>query len=288
MLASIATLAFNGLSYGILLFLMACGLTVTMGLMRFANMAHAVFAMFGGYAMVTAGRYTGAPFYVALLIATLGTALFGAVLERIIFRHFYKAPELRQVLMTISVVFMAIGCFTYFFGPSQQMVEVPSELVGMSTWSGVGVNYYRLLLLGTGGLLTVALILGLNHTRFGAILRASVDNRRMAMSCGVDVDRLFFWSFTLGCALAGLGGALSVNLLSLDPTFGLRYLVYVLFVVVVGGLGSIEGSLIAALVIGCVDVAFKYVWPEVGGFSIYVLTGLCLVFRPRGILRRAS
>ena len=287
MLSSIAALVFNGLSYGVLLFLMSCGLTVTMGLMGFANMAHAVFAMFGGYAIVTAGRYAGTPFYISVLVATVATAVFGAVMERLIFRFFYKASELRQVLMTISIVFMAIGGFTYFFGPSQQVINVPPELVGMTDWYGVGLNYYRLLLLGVGGSLTIALIVGLNNTKFGAILRASVDNRRMAISCGVDVDRLFFWSFTLGCALAGLGGALSVNLLSLDPAFGLRYLAYVLFVVVIGGLGSVEGSLIAALVIGCVDVAFKYFWPEVGGFSVYLLTGLCLVVRPRGILRAA-
>lgn len=285
MLASLSGLLFNGISYGFLLFLMACGLTVTMGLMRFANLAHAVFAMFGGYAVVASARYGGTPFYVSLLVATGATALFGAILERFVFRFFYRASELRQVLLTISFVFMSVGAFTYVFGPSQQQVGVPPELVGMRDWYGVPVNAYRVLLLGVGGVLTASLFAGLKYTRFGATLRAAVDNRRMAVSCGIDVDRLFFFAFVLGCALAGLGGALSVNLLSLDPMFGLRYLVYVLFVVVVGGLGSVEGSLVAAVLIGVLDVVSKYVWPEIGGFSIYVLTAICLIVRPRGILR---
>lgn len=286
MITSLALLVFNGLSYGVLLFLMASGLTVTMGLMRFANLSHAVFAMFGGYALVTAAAATGMSFYAAIICATVAAAVLGAICERLVFRHFYHATELRQVLMTIAVVFMSIGAFTFFWGPSQQSVQVPEELVGMRDWGGVYVNAYRLLLLVVGAVLTAALFAGLRYTRFGATLRAAVDNRRMAMSCGIDVDRLFFWVFTLGCALAGLGGALSVNLLGLDPLFGLRYLAYVMFVVVVGGLGSVAGSLVAAVLIGIVDVALKYYWPEVGGFSVYLVAALCLLVRPHGILRR--
>jgi branched-chain amino acid transport system permease protein len=287
MLASLSVLLFNGVSYGVLLFLMACGLTVTMGLMRFANLAHAVFAMFGGYAVVTCAKYLGSSFYASLVLATLLTGIFGALLERVVFRYFYNTSELRQVLMTVSVVFMSIGAFTYFFGPSQQQVSVPPELVGMSDWGGFAVNAYRVLLLVCGALLTAALFAGLTYTRFGATLRAAVDNRRMAISCGIDVERLFFWAFSLGCALAGLGGALSVNLLSLDPMFGLRYLAYVMFIVVVGGLGSVGGSFVASLVIGIVDVASKYFWPEIGGFSVYAVAALCLIIRPHGILRSA-
>lgn len=286
MMTSLALLVFNGLSYGVLLFLMASGLTVTMGLMRFANLSHAVFAMFGGYALVTAIAATGMSFYAAVVCATVASAVLGVVGERLVFRHFYRATELRQVLMTIAVVFMSIGAFTFFWGPSQQSVQVPEELVGMRDWGGVYLNAYRLLLLAVGTVLTAALFAGLRYTRFGATLRAAVDNRRMAMSCGIDVDRLFFWVFTLGCALAGLGGALSVNLLGLDPLFGLRYLAYVMFVVVVGGLGSVAGSLVAAVLIGIADVTLKYYLPEVGGFSVYLVTAVCLVARPHGILRK--
>ncbi|HCN70695.1 MAG TPA: branched-chain amino acid ABC transporter permease [Pusillimonas sp.] len=286
MVDSLSTLLFNGISYGVLLFLMSVGLSVTMGLMRFANMAHVVFAMLGGYVTVTLLEHTDLSFYMAVVLAAFAAGLGGAVAERIVFRHFYKASELRQVLMSISIIFMSIGVVTYFWGSSQQSVTVPDELIGMRHWMGISVNAYRLLLIAVGALLMSGLLVGLKRTRFGAMLRAAVDNRRMTISCGVDVDRLFFWAFTMGCVLAGLGGALSVNLLGLDPTFGLRYLAYILFVVVVGGMGSIGGSLLAALLIGLVDVSFKYYWPEVGGFVIYIAVALCLILRPDGLLKK--
>lgn len=288
MLAHLVQVLFSGIAYGVLLFLIAGGLSLTMGLMGFANLAHASFAMLGGYITVTLMKDAGWSFLLALPVATAATAIAGLLLEQTVFRRFYRATELDQVLVTIAIVFMSIAGATYVWGAAPQVIRMPSYLSGQFSVGPVDLSVYRLFLIAIGGTLTVALVLGIERTSFGARIRAAVDNRRMTSSCGIDVDRLFTFAFTLGCALAGLGGALSVNVVTLDPGFPITILVFILFVVVVGGMGSIRGTLIAALAMGVCDVVGKYYAPEIGSFIIYGLAVVLLLWRPRGLIARGA
>jgi branched-chain amino acid transport system permease protein len=277
------TVLFDGIAYGMLLFLMSVGLSVTLGLMRFVNLAHGAFAMMGGYVCVLLLNRAGLPFLLAVLLASAASALAGVVLERVLYRRLYGAPELDQVLFSIALVFMSVSGAYYFFGPGQQPVSLPSFLQGQFTLPGVDVGVYRLFLIAAG-LLVALLLHGLvQRTRFGARLRAAVDNPRTARGMGINVERVFVLTFALGSALAGLGGALSVEVLGLDPGFALKYIVYVLIVIAVGGSGSIKGTLIASLVLGVADVAGKYYVPEVGAFVIYTLMVAMLIVRPQGL-----
>jgi branched-chain amino acid transport system permease protein len=277
------TVLFDGIAYGMLLFLMSVGLSVTLGLMRFVNLAHGAFAMMGGYVCVLLLNRAGLPFLLAVLLASAASALAGVVLERVLYRRLYGAPELDQVLFSIALVFMSVSGAYYFFGPGQQPVSLPSFLQGQFTLPGVDVGVYRLFLIAAG-LLVALLLHGLvQRTRFGARLRAAVDNPRTARGMGINVERVFVLTFALGSALAGLGGALSVEVLGLDPGFALKYIVYFLIVIAVGGSGSIKGALIASLVLGVADVAGKYYVPEVGAFVIYTLMVAMLIVRPQGL-----
>lgn len=286
MLLSLLNVLVNGAAYGMLLFLMAGGLTVTMGLMRFANLAHGSLAMFAGYvlAMLMNGQHW--PFLPALLAATVAATAAGALVERTVFRRLYDAPELDQVLLTIGVVSMAVAAATYVWGVQPTTVKLPSWLDGRLQFGSFDFGVYRLFLLLVGGALTLGLMLAIDHTNFGAKIRAAVDNRRMTVSCGIDVKRLFALAFAVGSALAGFGGGLSVALVGLDPSFGIKYLVFLLMVVVAGGLGSVRGTLIASLAFGVCDVTGKYYVPDAGAFILYALTVALLLWRPSGLFGR--
>ena len=287
-MTALLTILFNGLAYGVLLFIIAVGLSVTMGMMQFVNLAQVSFSMLGGYVMVTAMESLGIPFLASLPLAFIAVALFSVVLERLVLRHFYDSDDLTQVLLTLGLVFMSISAVAFFWGPSFRPVNVPAWLSGQEPVFGLMLERYRIFLLVAGALLALALILGLERTRFGAMVRACVDNRRAASGCGMNTSAVFALTFALGGGLAGLGGALSANLLSLDPNFPLRYLVYVLIVVCVGGMGNIFGSLLAALLIGVADVVGKYYLPEAGGLFIYLLTVVIMMWRPQGLLGRKA
>jgi branched-chain amino acid transport system permease protein len=286
MLISLVNVLINGLAYGVLLFLMAGGLSVTMGLMGFANLAHGALAMLGGYILVMLMNGHGWDFVPALGAATLGAAAAGIVVERTVYRRLYRGAELDQVLLTIGVVSMTVAAATYVWGAQPQAVQLPPWLDGRVEAGGVDVGTYRLFLIVVGGALTGGLVLGIDKTSFGAKIRAAVDNRRMTVSCGIDVDRLFTFAFAIGSALAGLGGGLAVSLVGLDPNFALKYLVFLLMVVVVGGLGSIKGTLVAAIALGICDVTGKYYVPQVGAFILYAMTVAMLLWRPRGLFGR--
>jgi branched-chain amino acid transport system permease protein len=287
-MTALLTILFNGLAYGVLLFIIAVGLSVTMGMMQFVNLAQVSFSMLGGYVMVTAKDALGIPFLASLPLAFIAVAVFSLVLERLVLRHFYDTDDLTQVLLTLGLVFMSISSVAFIWGPSFRPVTVPAWLSGQEPVLGLMLERYRIFLLVAGALLALVLVLGLERTRFGAMVRACVDNRRAASGCGMNTSAVFALTFALGGGLAGLGGALSANLLSLDPNFPLRYLVYVLIVVSVGGMGSIFGSLLAALLIGVADVAGKYYVPEAGGLLIYLLTVLIMMWRPQGLLGRKA
>jgi branched-chain amino acid transport system permease protein len=286
--ANFAGVLFDGIAYGSLLFLISIGLGVTMGLMNFINLAHGAFAMLGGYAAVMAMQRLGIPFLATLPIAFVAAAVAGIILERTLYQRLYRANPLDQVLFSIGLVFIATAATTYFFGSSQQPVTLPDFLRGQVHAMGVDFGVYRLFLVAIVIVLAVSLTVLLERTRFGARVRASVDNAIAAAGLGINVNGVFAVTFALGCGLAGLGGALGIDVLGLDPTFPLKYMVYFLLVVAVGGAGTIKGSIVAALILGIFDVAGKYYFPALGAFIIYVLMVLLLVLFPRGLYGRRA
>ena len=287
-MTSVLTVLFNGVAYGMLLFIMSVGLSVTMGMMNFVNLTQASFSMLGGYIMVAVTQQLGIPFLASLPIAFVVVGIASLVIERLIFRHFYGTDDLTQVLLTIGLIFMSIAIVTYFWGSTYQQVSVPPWLTGQQDVLGFTLERYRMFLVAVGAVLAFALVFGLERTRFGAIVRACVDNNRVARACGLNTDLVFALTFAIGGGLAGLAGALSANLLGIDPNFPLRYLVYLLIVVSVGGMGTISGTLIAGLVLGIGDVAGKYYVPQIGGFVIYAITVAVMLWRPHGLLGRRA
>jgi branched-chain amino acid transport system permease protein len=277
---------FDGLAYGMLLFLMSVGLSVTLGMMNFVNLAHCSFAMLGAYVIVTLMNAWGWPFFASLPVAFVAAALASVALERLFFRRFYNASELSQCLLTIGIVFVSIAGAAYIYGTDVQSVQMPHYLVGSLDVFGLHLAVYRLFLISIALLITVLLGVTIESTRFGAQVRAAVNNQRMARGLGINVDGLFAITFALGSGLAGLGGALAIAMLGLDPSFALTYLIYVLIVVSVGGLGSITGSFIAAMLLGVSDIAGKYYVPAIGSFLIYFVMIVIMMWRPAGLFGR--
>jgi branched-chain amino acid transport system permease protein len=284
----VLTLLFDGIAYGMLLFVLAVGLAVTLGLMNFINLAHGAFAMAGGYVTVLLMNRFGVPFLATLPLAFLFTALAGAVLERTLYRPMYAKPHLDQVLFSIGLVFMVVAAVDYFIGSQQQIVQLPSYLQGRFDLDVVGIGKYRLFIIVVCAALTIALQTVLSRTRFGSRLRASVDDPRVASGLGINVNQVFLLTFAVGSGLAGLGGALGAEVLGLDPTFPLKFMIYFLIVVSVGGTTTITGPLLAALLLGVADVFGKYYVPKLGAFIVYALMILILSFRPQGLFGRAA
>jgi branched-chain amino acid transport system permease protein len=251
--------------------------------MNFVNLAHCSFAMVGGYATVHLMAKFGWPFLATLPIAFLAGALVSVLLERTLYRKLYRATDLDQCLLTIGIVFISVAVYAWFYTTEQQSIRVPDYLQGSIQAAGMSFAKYRIFLIAVGLAVTGLLVFLLEKTRFGARIRASVDNQRMARGLGIDVDRSFMITFALGGGLAGLGGALSIQIVGIDPTFALSYLVYVLIVVAVGGLGSIGGSFAAAVVLGISDMAGKYYFPWLGAFLIYLVMVAILMWRPAGL-----
>ena len=282
------TILFDGIAYGMLLFVLACGLSVTLGLMNFVNLAHGAFAMAGGYITLLLVNRAGVPFFGALAIAFFAVALVGAVLERTLYVHVYGRSHLDQVLFTIGLVFMSVAATDYFMGAQQVFIQIPAALHGRFEVFGIGIGRYRLFIIVLCGFLTIALQLILSKTRFGSRLRASVDDARVARGLGINVNAVFSLTFAFGSGLAGLGGALGAELLGLDPTFPLKYMVYFLIVVTVGGTSSMTGPFLASLLIGVADIAGKYYVPRFGAFVIYTVMIVLLLLRPQGLFARAT
>jgi branched-chain amino acid transport system permease protein len=285
------TLLFDGVAYGMLLFILAVGLCVTMGLMNFINLAHGAFAMLGGYVTVALMQRHGVPFLVCLPLAFLLSAAVGVLLERTLYRTMYKKPHLDQVLFSIGLAFMAVASADYLMGSQQQIMQLPDWLRGRTelfadTPFVLGMGHYRLFIIAVCAALTVGLQYVLSATRFGSRLRASVDDPRVASGLGINVNVVFAATFAVGSGLAGLGGALGAEVLGLDPTFPLKFMVYFLIVVAVGGTTSITGPLLAALLLGIADVAGKYYIPKLGAFIVYTLMIAILIWRPQGLFIR--
>jgi len=286
----VPTLLFDGIAYGMLLFVLSLGLAVTMGLMNFINLAHGAFAMAGGYVLVLLMQRAGWPFLACLPAAFVATALAGALLERTLYRPMYGKPHLDQVLFSIGLTFMSVAAVDFFVGSQQQIVQLPEMFkhrfeFGSGPWM-LGMGAYRLFIIALCVVLALSLQALLARTRFGSRLRAAVDDPRVAAGLGIPVDRVFLLTFAFGSGLAGLGGALGADILGLDPSFPLKYMVYFLIVCAVGGTSSITGPLVAALVLGIADVMGKYYVPKLGAFIVYALMIAILLWRPQGLFTR--
>ncbi|HLB15683.1 MAG TPA: branched-chain amino acid ABC transporter permease [Burkholderiales bacterium] len=282
------SIALGGLAAGMVLFIVSVGLSVTMGLMGFVNLAHGGFAMLGGYVIVQAMKVWGLPFFAALAIGFVAIAALSVVLERLLYARLYRASELDQVLFTIGLVLVMIASITLVFGPETQTVVLPEWLRGQTDLGFIRYRTYSLAIIAAGVLLALGLWLGFERTRIGAKIRAAVDNRRMAESLGVDVGRLFTLTFALGGGLAALGAGLGAEILGLDPQYPLRYLIYFLIVVAVGGLGRVTGVFFAAALIGILDFVLKIQFPKGGTMFIYALTLVLLLWRPQGLFGRRA
>ncbi len=286
-ISAVVSILFHGTAYAMILYIVSVGLSVTMGLMGFVNLAHGAFAMAGGYVTVTLMNRYGVPFALALLFAAALVALVSVVLERGLYRHLYGAGELEQVLFTIGLVFMSVALVREIWGPIPQPIKLPEALSGQVDLGFRSFPTYRAVLIGVSLVLIVALWLGIERTAFGAKLRAAVDNRRMAESIGIDTSRLFTLTFALGSGLAAFGGGLGADILAIYPGYAFEYLVYFLMVVSIGGLGSIRGPFVAALLLGIGDTACKYLVPELGAFFVYAAMIGLLLWRPQGLFGRA-
>jgi branched-chain amino acid transport system permease protein len=281
------SIVFLGVAYGMVLYLISVGLSITMGLMGFVNLAHGVFAMAGGYVTVTLMNRYGVPFFAALAGAFVMTALLGLVLERTLYARLYGTSDFDQVLFSIGLIFVSIAVVRHFWGPLTQPMRVPAYLKGVIMIMGREFPVYRMFLIGFGIATIASLWLTLEHSRFGALIRAAVDNRRMAQSLGVNTGRLFAQTFALGSGLAGLGGGLGADILVIAPGYPIQYILYFMIVVILGGMGTIRGPFLAALLLGIADTACRYFWPEAGAVFIFILVFIILYFRPQGLLRRS-
>ena len=287
-LVELANMLLGGLAAGMVLFIVSVGLSVTMGLMGFVNLAHGGFAMIGGYVIVLAMNRLGVPFAVALALGFIVTAAVSVVFERLLYARLYRAPELDQVLFTIGLVFVMIAAVTLVVGPETQPLTLPGWMQGQINLGFMTYRAYSIILIVIGVVIMLGIWLGFERTRMGAQIRAAVDNRRMAESLGINITRLFTVTFAFGSGMAALGGGLGAEFLGLDPQYPLKYLVMFLIVVAVGGLGRITGVFYAALIIGVLDFTLKTYFPQGGTVFIYALTILLLLWRPQGLFGRAA
>jgi branched-chain amino acid transport system permease protein len=287
-ISSLVSVAFHGVAFGMILYVISVGLSITMGLMGFTNLAHGVFAMAGGYILVTSLSKFNIPFPLALLLAFVLVAAASVVLERLLYSRLYGATELEQVLFTIGLIFMSVAVARLIFGTLQQPVILPEYLKGQFSLFGRDFPTYRVFLMAFSAMMIGALWFGIERTIWGAKVRAAVDNRAMAQSIGINTKRLFTLTFAIGSGLAGLGGALGADIIAVQPTYPFEQLVYFLIVVSIGGLGSLRGPFFAALLIGITDTACKYWLPQFGAFFIYAATIVLLLWRPQGLFGKRT
>jgi branched-chain amino acid transport system permease protein len=276
----------NGLASAMILYIIAVGLSVTMGIMRFINLAHGVFAMVGGYLAAYLFQRADLPFALALILAALLVAVASIPMERLLYAPLYHASELEQTLFSIGLIFVAIAGARSFFGPAPLNFTIPASLQGQLDL-GARMPTYRVVVIVGGALIFGCLWLLVERTNLGRKLRAVVENRRMAEAVGIRSERLMVGTFALGSGLAAFGGAFGAEILPIRPTYAFDQLNYVLIVVAVGGMGTLTGPFLAALLLGVTDTACKYLLPEFGAFFIFAAMVVILLWRPMGLLGRA-
>jgi branched-chain amino acid transport system permease protein len=286
--ATFVALLVDGVAYAMILFLMSVGLTITLGVMRIANLAHCAFAMIGGYmafALVSSGYFS---LFTALPLAVAGTMILGALAERSVYRWVYTTGQLGQILMTLGLVFIVVATGNLFFGSNLHAIGLPDWLNGSFSWDAIAISAYRTFIIAVSVAIAAVCWAILEFTDFGARLRAAVDNPRMARCIGIDVPRVFSITFSVGCGLAAAAGVLGTQIMPLEPWYAFEYLVPLLMVVAVGGLGSLKGSFYAALMLGIIDTFGRYYLPAAGAFVIYLAVVALLLWRPQGVFARAS
>ena len=285
-MTTLSNILIDGLAYGMVLFVIAVGLSVTLGLMRFVNLSHGAFAMVGGYCAALLTRELQWSFWLAVPLAVLATGLLGALLEATVLRHLYPRKELDQVLFTIGLTFVLIATTNALVGPQVQQVQLPPSLSGSVDLGFRTLPAQRLLVIGAGLAVALAVAWVVTRTRFGIWLRATVDHPGTAASLGIPIRQVQCLTFAAGAALAGLGGVLGAEVMPLEPYYALKYLVLVLVVVAVGGMGSIPGSLCAAVLLGLIETASKYLASDWGSLFFFAAMAIVLAWRPNGLLQR--
>ncbi|MFS8110450.1 branched-chain amino acid ABC transporter permease [Rhizobium jaguaris] len=285
---TVLSIAVDALAYGMVLFVISIGLSITMGLMRVVNLAHGAFAMIGGYIASYAAHDLGVGYAAAVLLAVVGTVIISIPIERLLYRRIYGAPELTQVLMTIGITFCIIGIANYVFGPTLKTIPLPNELQGSVNLGFRTIGMHRLFAIICGLIVALALWYTIEKTSFGVKLRASVDNASMAAALGVRTEIVYAVSFAVAVGLAAFGGVVGAELLPVEPYYALRYMVTFLVVVSVGGAGSISGALLACLILGCIDTTGRYLMPEYGEFFFYLAVIAIICIFPRGLAGRAK
>ena len=273
----------NGLQLSALLFLLSIGLSVVFGLMNFINLAHGTLFMVGAYLALSAVRAFES-FWLALLLAPLGVALIGGLLYLVLLRHMQRADPMKQVLVTFGLIFVGIETVDIIWGSLPHIIDVPALLSGRGSVLGQVYPTYRLFIIALGAAAFVLLHLGLERTRVGAIVRAGVDDRTMVAALGIDIGRVFFLVFCLGCLLAGVAGVIAAPVLSIAPGMDMTVLILALIVVVLGGPGSLKGVALGALIIGIADTYGQVVLPELARVTIYALMALILLIKPAGLI----
>ncbi|NLS16399.1 branched-chain amino acid ABC transporter permease [Rhizobium sp. P40RR-XXII] len=283
---TVLSIAVDALAYGMVLFVISIGLSVTMGLMRVVNLAHGAFAMIGGYIASYAAHDLGLGYAAAVLLAVVGTVIISIPIERLLYRRIYGAPELTQVLMTIGITFCIIGIANYVFGPTLKTIPLPGGLQGSVDLGFRTIGTHRIFAIVCGLIVALVLWYTIEKTSFGVKLRASVDNAAMAAALGVRTEIVYAVSFAIAVGLAAFGGVVGAELLPVEPYYALRYMVTFLVVVSVGGAGSISGALLACLILGCVDTTGRYLMPEYGEFFFYLAVIAIVCVFPRGFAGR--
>lgn len=286
--ATAMALLVDGVAYAMILFLMSVGLTVTMGVMRIANLAHCGFAMIGGYLGYTLVSKAGFDALPALAVAAAMTMALGALLERTVYRWVYATGELGQILMTLGLTFIMVAAANLAWGSDLHAMPLSLTMTRDLHLGPVSINRYRLFIIAVSVVIAAALWAILEYTNYGARLRAAVDNPRMARCIGIDVPRLFSGTFAIGCGLAAVAGFLGSPILPLEPYYALEYLVPLLMIVAVGGHGSLKGSFYAALLLGLIDTFGRYFVPALGAFVIYLAVVALLLWRPHGVFARGA
>ncbi|WP_163268517.1 branched-chain amino acid ABC transporter permease [Chelativorans alearense] len=278
----------DGVAYGMILFMISVGLSVTMGLMRIVNLAHGGFALLGGaFAHVLTVWYS-VPFIAALAISVTAVTFLAIPLERLVYRRIYRFGELEQVLATIGIVFVVIAGVNLFLGSTLLPIRMPPEVSSPVDIGFKVLPLHRIIVILAGLAVVAALYLLVEQTRFGIYLRAAVDNQDTAASLGINTSKVYLAAFALGAALAAIGGILGAELLPIEAYYPLRYMVLFLIVVAVGGLGSIVGSFLAALSLGILDTAGRYLLPDMGTIFFFLAITALLAVRPNGLLVKPS